>query len=793
MAAQPLIVPLSSRSLPPSAGNKALNLRRLSQLGLRIPKSFVIPWEAYQRYLEDDVGLVAELQQALERSLETDKTYAVRSSANIEDSLDLSFAGQFKSVLNQRGVESVLQAIWSVWATARSERVASYLEQHGIDNQDLCMGVIVQEMIPSVYAGVALSRNPVTGADEVIVEAVKGIGEALVQTGVTPLRWINKWDNWLVLPPDEAMPPAVIEEIVAETRRIANTLNAFVDLEWVYDGNRVVWLQVREITSMNRHNVFSNHISKEMIPGMIKPLIGSVNIPLVCSMWVELLTEMLGKIGMQPEALAESFYYRVYFNMGTLGQIFQEVGMSPDSVETLMGVVPKDANKPGMKPTLKTFLRLPRLLAFLASKWFFAHRIKRNLPVLIENFQSFEYRQANDLTPKQLLQEIDRLFKVVQTAAYYNIASPIIAMIYHRILQNQLAKLGVDWLQFDLMEGMTAGNDYNPNHHLHNLHEAFTMLEATTRTAIQSGSYDDFLRRSDIPDFHKKVEAFLHRFGHLSDHGNDFSTKPWRETPATVLDMIVNYVPACEENAAKIRWRDIKLRGLKRWWVGVFYRRARAFQLFREQISYHYTYGYGLFRYYYLALGSHLVKSGHIEEAEDVFYLEESQIRQLVQGSDAGWIAHQVVAQHKAEMEKFRDITLPAVIYGEEAPPVSDPSLDKLVGVPTSLGFYTGKTAVVRSLNDFAKVQPGDVLVIPYSEVSWTSLFAKAGAVVAESGGLLSHSSIVAREYGIPAVVSVDGAMRLPDQMVVSVNGHTGEVHIHDREPIAEVAQIREE
>jgi phosphohistidine swiveling domain-containing protein len=780
VADQQLIVPLNRKSIPLSAGNKALNLQRLSQLGLIVPKTFVIPWKAYQRYLEDDVSLVDELKQALNRCLEPEKAYAVRSSANIEDSLDFSFAGQFKSVLNQRGVESVLQAIWSVWATARSERVISYLEQHGIDNRDLFMGVIVQEMVPSVYAGVALSRNPVTSADEVIVEAVQGYGESLVQSGVTPLRWINKWDNWLVKPCEEAMPLVVLEEIVTETRRIAHKLNAFVDLEWVFDGDRVVWLQVREITSMNRHNVFSNHISKEVIPGMIKPLIGSINIPLVCAMWVQLINELLGKTGVQPETLADSFYYRVYFNMGTLGQIFQEVGMSPDSVETLMGVVPKDANKPGMKPTLKTFLRLPRLLGFLVSKWFFARRIEQNLPGLIESFQGFTFRKAPELTPRQLLQEIDRLYQVVQATAYYNIASPIIAMIYLRILQNQLAKLGVDWLMFDLMEGMTAAKKYDPNHHLHNLHEAFTRLDVDTKAAIQSGSYDDILRRSDIPDFRKKVAAFLDRFGHLSDHGNDFSTIPWRETPDIILDMIVNYAPAREKSVRKIRWQDIDLRGFKRWWVGIFYRRARAFQLFREQVSYHYTYGYGLFRYYYLALGSHLVQADHIDAAEDIFYLEDTQVRQLIQESDASLDARQEVARHKADMEKFRDISLPAVIYGDTAPPISDHCLEKLVGVPTSLGYYTGKVTVVRGLNDFAKVQPGDVLVIPYSEVSWTSLFAKAGAVVAESGGLLSHSSIVAREYNIPAVVSVDGAMRLSDQVLVTVNGHTGEVFIHE-------------
>jgi pyruvate,water dikinase len=138
-----------------------------------------------------------------------------------------------------------------------------------------------------------------------------------------------------------------------------------------------------------------------------------------------------------------------------------------------------------------------------------------------------------------------------------------------------------------------------------------------------------------------------------------------------------------------------------------------------------------------------------------------------------------MVAGHKADIERFSNITLPTVIYGDEPPPVVDTSSEKLIGVPTSIGHYTGKVCVVRGIRDFNKVQQGDVLVIPYSEVGWTPLFARASAVVAESGGMLSHSSIIAREYNIPAVVSVAGATGLPDNSLVTVNGHTGEVIIH--------------
>jgi pyruvate,water dikinase len=102
------------------------------------------------------------------------------------------------------------------------------------------------------------------------------------------------------------------------------------------------------------------------------------------------------------------------------------------------------------------------------------------------------------------------------------------------------------------------------------------------------------------------------------------------------------------------------------------------------------------------------------------------------------------------------------------------------------MGRYTGPVRVARGIQDFSKVERGDVLVIPYSDVGWSPLFARVGAVIAESGGLLSHSSIIAREYGIPAVVSVNGAMNLRDHTLVTVNGYTGEIILHTDEPMHE-------
>jgi len=773
------LIDIGTRKTPKYVGNKAFNLRRLSQIGMRIPRTYVVSWEAYQRYLQDDTRLVEELRQELVRYLNPEGFYAIRSSANIEDNFARSFAGQFKSVLDVQGVDAVFQAIWSIWGTVRSSRVESYLEKHGISPQELNMGVIIQDMIPPVYGGVALSRNPVTGADEVVIEAVEGSGDALVQAGVTPLRWINKWDNWIFEPKEDPLKRDLIAQIAAETRLIARKLKAHVDLEWVFDGRLLYWLQVREITTLNQHNVYSNHISKEMVPGLIKPLIASVNIPLVCGMWVRLLTEMLGKTSVLPQDLAKSFYYRVYFNMGTLGRIFEEIGMPSDSVETLMGLFPDSIKKPAMKPTLKTFLRLPRLMVFLYEKWHFASHIRKALPQIEADFRSFNFNDASKLSEAELLKEIDRLFDVVQEAAYYNIVGPLLMMMYNRVLKGQLGRLDVEFSQFDLMAGVAELQEYEPGVHLHNLHAQFTRFDPTVQDTIRNSSYTEFLALPGISEFQRQVSHFLVHFGHLSDNGNDFSTIPWREMPEMLLDLIVNFTPSSEDERPKTQLADLNLRGMALLRFRFFFRRAREFHLLRERIGAAYTFGYGLFRYYYLALGIHFVRRGWIDDPEDIFYVQDTEIRQLLNAEHPVDEVRQLVTRHKTDIERFSKIALPTVIYGDEPPPVEDGSSEKLVGVPTSIGHYTGKVCVVQGIRDFNKVQQGDVLIIPYSEVGWTPLFARASAVVSESGGMLSHSSIIAREYNIPAVVSVTGATRIPDEAIVTVNGHTGEVIIH--------------
>ena len=770
-----LLIDLQRQKLSESSGSKALNLYRLYRSGRRIPRTLVCRWEAYQRYLANDVSLVEDLRQELEKKLSPEKLYAVRSSANIEDSLDRSFAGQFKSVLNVCGVDAILQAIWSIWGTAQSPAVTAYLKRQNIASQQLFMAVIIQEMVRAQYSGVALSRNPVTGADEVVVESVHGLGDALVQGGVTPQRWVNKWGNWLVKPPSDSLPSPVIQDLVDQTKAIAKRFKSQVDIEWAYDGRDLYLLQMRDITTLNRHNVYSNHISREMLPGVIKPLIGSVNVPLVGGTMIRLLHELTGCKQMPPEDLIKLFYYRVYFNMGALGRLFEEVGMPAESVELMMNVLPDGATKPSMRPTMKTLLRLPIMLKFAIEKWNFTIPMRRALPVLQAQLDTFDYKHVGGLTDQELVAGTERLYKVLQHLIYYNKTCQILMGMFNLGFKRLLAKRGVDFKDFDLMEGCTGIEAYDPNPHLHELNRQFQTLSPELQQRVRESTYLEFMAMTGLEDFQSSFTTFLEQFGHLSDNGNDFSVTPWRESPDMVKQLITDFVPDKQNSGSKVRASEIKMSI----WMRALYERAREFRFLREQVSSMYAFGYGLFRYYYLAMGAILARRAWMDAAEDVFYLTDSEIRQAMFSPRTLADYRGMIQGHKLDIDHYRNIPLPSTIYGDAPSPIIDPTLEKLIGIPTSVGCYTGRTVCVRGIGDFPKVNQGDVLVIPYSDVSWTPLFTRVGAVISESGGLLSHSSIVAREYNIPAVVSAEGAMRLEDQTLVTVNGQTGEIFIH--------------
>ena len=771
-----LVVPLDDKHLGNTCGNKAKNLRALQSAGYLIPRTWVCGWKVYERYQMNDLSLIEELKEDVAQIIQPGKKYAIRSSANFEDDVNQSFAGQFKTVLDVTTPDGVLQAIWSIWATTSSQPVQEYIQKHFRQGQGLRMAVIIQEMVSPVVSGVAFSKNPMTGMDEILVEAVEGRGDQLVQEGVTPYRWVWKWGHWITKVNHDRIPLSLIEQVVTGTRELSKTFGYDADLEWVYDGEKVYWLQIRQITSIEGISVYSNKMAKEMLPGLVKPLVWSINIPLVNGAWIQVLTELIGKNNLTPDKLAKAFHYRTYFNMGLLGDVFHQLGMPRESLEMMMGIAPEGFQSPKMKPNLKMMRLLPRMLFFMFDKFTFKQRIQRELPLLEKQFETYDREEWDELTDGQIMVDIDQLFGIAQKVAYFNIVGPLLMMTYNGSLKSQLKKINIEFDQVRVVEGLDDLRNYDPAPHIRHLNRTYQKMPVDERKTISAMSYADFLVAPGLDGFREEVREFIQYFGHLSDSGNDFSCVPWREDPDTLFKMILHYEPEPELLEKRISFDDIPLKGLHRWVLRHIYHRARDFRLYRERISFRYTYGYGLFRNYFLELGRRFVSRGWLDEVEDIFYLYLPEVKDTVAGEKMGSKLAALVEQRKLEMENARRVTLPQIIFGEDIPPVDQVGKAMLKGVGTSGGYFEGPAKVVRGLRDFSKINQGDVLIIPFSDVSWTPLFAKAGAVVSESGGMLSHSSIIAREYRIPCVVSVSDIMQVKDGTLLLVNGYNGDV-----------------
>jgi phosphohistidine swiveling domain-containing protein len=742
-------------------GSKAKNLHFLIRHGFAVPPGWVVSWDALSDYQIQSDAVLAVLRRELAAKLDPEHEYALRSSASIEDDDHCSCAGLFLSILKVKGVDQILKSIQAVWQSLESAEYNAYrLKNPGLAVQPR-MAVIIQEMIPAIFSGIVFSKNPITGLSETIIEVGRGTGDELAAARHNPERWISKWGNWLQRPDPGLISEELARAIVSQAGSAARQYGRPVDLEWAYDGQSLYFLQVRPITQLDIP-VFSHRIAREMLPGIIKPLVWSVNTRLINQIWADILKKLTGSLTYRPEELTGHFYYRAYINMTVFGRVFERLGMPYEALELLFGLEHEGPDKPRMRPGAGILARLPYLAAFVFRFIWIEWSFKRLLKEKQSKYQNLVRQMKPGLTAAEWLDMARRVFDETIPVAYFNIMIPMLAMMYFRLLASMLKKHGYDARSLE-MSGVSAVKDsYNPRLYLEKLRDKYRLWEHALDPEAETALEQD-------------IKLFLEQYGHFSDSGNDCSSIPWRENPALIRQMLAQPGIDRKIDHKTLTFKDLILPRSRRAIIYFVYRRACRFAVYREMISSLYTFGYGQFRPCFVNLGEQFAVHGIIENKEDVFYLYWQELQDLVNNPV---ISNQqsLVERRSQDIAEYRDAVLPDLIFGLEQPPVQKECPVVLHGIPTSLGTYTGPARILKSLMEFERLNNGDVLVIPYSDVGWTPLFARAGAVVAESGGILSHSSIVAREYRIPAVVSAPGACRIVDGTIITVNGYTGDI-----------------
>ena len=438
----PMIKRLKAGLKSDETGNKANSLIFLHRYGFNIPVSFLVTTRAHERYLREGQAVLDELRREVEGLPEA--IYVVRSSTSAEDSKDFSYAGQFQTLINVTGTEDILRAVREVWDSASLLSDNEYLKRTGITK--IKCGVIIQQMISSKLAGVSFSRNPVTNQNEIVIEAVEGLGEELVQKGITPLRWRIRKD--IVVEGNEHHHFfSVIRQVATDTARLKRYYGQHADIEWAYDGHKLYYLQLRQITGRKDIQIYSNKMAKEMLPGQVKPLVWSVNIPMVNSTWIGLLAEITGPLDIKPEDLAKPFYYQAYFNVVALGRIFSKFGMSADSLEYLM--IRDDNSRPSFKPGFKTLKHTFRFLRFISGKLRFERTFLREYGELKKRYGELDELIKEGYSVKSYKEIYSLLFAEGKRLAYLNIVMPIMMSMYHKGLKKRLLKLNIDYNKLD--------------------------------------------------------------------------------------------------------------------------------------------------------------------------------------------------------------------------------------------------------------------------------------------------------------------------------------------------------
>jgi len=765
-------------------GAKARALARLESMGFDVPPAWVLPPSAIDSADPD------RLAGLLEGTLDETSTYAVRSSSSSEDGATRSHAGEFLTVLD---------------VPARDVSGAALrVVEHGSE------AVLVQRMVHAKVAGVVFSRNPLTGIKECVIEATRGTAEDLLAGRDRPERWVCKRGEWILVPDEPALPEGVADAIVEGVERIEGAFKSPIDAEWAWDG-RLWWLQARPITTGAHPDIYSSRMARDMLPGIILPLVWSVNGPLMSRVFIQFLEDLLGPIDVAPEEAGTLIHYRFYINVGALSRLFAEFGFPEDSLELLAGME-RGAKMPRMpRPTPRALRRLPHMLRALAHFRRYERTLERELPDAWQHSRDFaEEVDLATLDAPALLRRLDALEPIARSSTYYHTVTLMIMRMYTMRLRSRLQRAGLlgpdDPL--DLRGDADSAHDVgraldelaelaralSPEHQAHlragdpgPLREAAGAAHGVDPDAAgaahganpdATGASGRDAADSSDPDaagaaaFVRGFDEFMRRFGHLAESGVNLASPSWSEQPEVVLAMVACRLEAPSERAA-VADEEPSRRRLRREW-----RRACRYHTLRDETSSLYTHTYGQYRPIVLALADRLIDTGALETRDDVFYLTLEELRRVVDTSLTPAETRTIVRGRRAEVETASAGEPPEVVVGDTADLVELPRRHTLRGIAASRGRYTGRAVVCRGLDDLQRVVQGSVVVVPYSDASWNALFAKAGAIVAESGGMLCHSAILAREFGVPAVVCVRGALTLDDGAVVTVDGFHGTVSV---------------
>jgi rifampicin phosphotransferase len=799
----------------PLVGGKAWNCARLKQRGFPVPDGIVVPATA------QDSDIAAIDRDPWFDQWPPDQRYAVRSSGLGEDAPEQSFAGIHETRLSVAR-KGLAEAVAACRASTQSARATAYRHARQLPDQATAAGVLIQRMIDPVAAGVAFTIDPLTGAhDELVINSTFGLGVALVDGAINPdeIR-VRKSDRQVTFYRVGASAAGVGDGLQAvasaevrtlpsstplgaslTTAQIASLSELLIaiereygspqDVEWCDDGRQMWIVQARPITVAAATDIeWTRANLAEVLPELTAPQTLDVVDRLLNAAEKRYMGRLVAPYD-ELGPMVRAFYGRLYFNVTQLRRICRITGTPAAAVLRSLGhsgrLLPDDeiAPRPSLReliPALPSMFRI--LWRHLTAARVFRAQQARVADALAEAAKS-DLRNEPD----------DRIWAKLDEYERRSPESMEAVLLFGGVLfyEQQLRKIcdGVGFPMDRLLYSHLASGERSVS-----AQQAFDLVEladiAREDSRVSQWLLQPDLRFEDLrtgvagTPFLAAFDRFLERYGHRGLYETDWALPRYVEDPTPLLEAIRMHVRdgssavSGRETAARVDADAAATRaeferrftGLKR-----LTRLPRArkllttikhYYVWREQCRSDMVRVMAPARRWHLELARRFVERGWLDRADDYFNLHVGEVRAVLQGHAPAAELRGIVTARKADLERYRRLDMPMLMHESELPrllrasDVTDRPDDsgELRGVPVSRGSVEGEVVVITDPADFARMKRGAILVARATDPSWTPLFTLAAGVVVEVGGVLSHASTVAREYGIPAIANVRHATK---------------------------------
>lgn len=815
-------------------GGKAAGLVRLARLEMPVPPFAVLTTRAWALCDEGRGEIPIEIRRELLEAWAAlgQGPLAVRSSALAEDGARCSWAGQLDSFLGVEGPAALSAAVRAAWASGVGDRALAYGAIHGV--QPGPVAVVLQVLIEGEASGVLFSRDP-ENPDVSLISAGYGLGEGVV-SGRVPCDTYRVAGDGKILaeiadkdeavgrfaggtaprPVEEALRqlPALADEVLLRLallgRQLEADLGAPVDVEFTVAKGSIYLLQVRPITipiARGAKALWDNSNIVESYSGVTTPLTFTF-----ASRAYTIVYQLFSSVmGVSPEVVRahEPTYRRmigylngrIYYNLNswyTVLSLLPGFSFNRGAMETMMGVSEVAGDDVAGKSRVSEGISLLRLLARLGWRLFRlegdARRFRGTFRRALVEARA---RDLSALAPDELVDVFERAERELLWAWTPPLVNDFFTMIFYKLLQNKAIEITGD-PKTALHNRLLAGEG--------SLASAVPARELESLAALARES--EGLRgwmTSDEPDatvfseamghdrFRAAWESWMGRFGDRSPDELKLEAPTLRDTPFYVLQTVRALVarepsaplPGDPRREAMAEWRHLNRGFFKGAWRNFVLRQARARVAMREELRLERTRVFGLVRDIFRALEQHLLRAEVLSATGDIYFLTVEEVLGFVRGTAPSVDLRGLVALRRAENERWKSapplvprLRTWGAVHLHNRLPVARPPQGavgaQLVGTPSSAGAVRAPARVVRD----PRARPdlgGGILVAERTDPGWVPLFATASGVLVERGSLLSHSAVVARELGLPAIVGLSGLMTwVRDGELLEMDGSTG-------------------